>query len=50
MENHKVKSTYENSLIIKRFAFEFFNNYLGLFYVAFTLYDLKTLRSQLVNN
>ncbi len=49
LENHKNYSTMENSLIIKRFAFEFFNNFLSLFYIAFHLYDLKALRKELVS-
>lgn len=33
-ENHRVQSAYENSLIMKFFAFEFANNYFNLFFIA----------------
>jgi hypothetical protein len=47
-ENHRIKSNYENSLIIKRFAFEFFNGFISFFYLAFVIGDLQGLKSQLV--
>jgi len=34
-ENHRTDSEYENSLIIKIFAFYFVNSYTSLFYIAF---------------
>lgn len=34
-ENHHTTEQYENSLILKRFAFQFVSNYLSLFYIAF---------------
>lgn len=34
-ENHRTESEYENSLIIKIFAFYFVNSYTSLFYIAF---------------
>ncbi|XP_041454749.1 anoctamin-4-like isoform X2 [Lytechinus variegatus] len=34
-ENHRTKSTYENALIVKLFAFQFVNSYSSLFYIAF---------------
>ena len=34
-ENHKMQSTYEISLIIKTFIFQFCNSYFSLFYIAF---------------
>jgi len=35
LENHRFEHEHENSLIIKRFAFEAFDCYLPLFYIAF---------------
>ena len=46
-ENHKVKSTYENSLILKRFVFEFLNSFFSLYYLAFVAQDLKGTRSMI---
>eukprot|EP00183_Erythrolobus_madagascarensis_P007359 CAMPEP_0185845522 /NCGR_PEP_ID=MMETSP1354-20130828/1473_1 /TAXON_ID=708628 /ORGANISM="Erythrolobus madagascarensis, Strain CCMP3276" /LENGTH=814 /DNA_ID=CAMNT_0028545509 /DNA_START=78 /DNA_END=2522 /DNA_ORIENTATION=+ len=34
-ENHRSDQDYQNSLIAKRFAFQFFSNYTSLFYLAF---------------
>lgn len=34
-ENHRTDIAYENSFIIKNFAFQFVNSYVSLFYVAF---------------
>jgi len=42
-ENHKYKSNYENSLIIKRFSFEFLNEFFLPFYLAFINGDLNGL-------
>jgi hypothetical protein len=47
-ENHKNRSNYENTLIIKRFVFEFFDGFVGLFYLAFVVKDEKSLREMLV--
>lgn len=34
-ENHRTNQLFENSLIYKRFAFQFVSNYISLFYIAF---------------
>lgn len=34
-ENHRTNQLFENSLIYKRFAFQFVSNYVSLFYIAF---------------
>ena len=47
-ENHKVQSNYENSLIIKRFIFEFFNYFLSPFYLAFVVFNMEGLRQSMV--
>lgn len=47
LENHKVKSTYENSLILKRFVFEFLNCFFSLYYLAFVAQDLKATKSMI---
>ena len=35
VENHKTQSDYENSLIIKSYAFQFVNSFFSLFYISF---------------
>ena len=47
MENHKVKSTFDNSLIYKRFCFEFINNFYNIFYLAFIVKDIEATISTL---
>jgi hypothetical protein len=47
-ENHKNRSNYDNSLIIKIFIFEFFDSFISLFYLAFVLRDTEGLTSNLV--
>lgn len=49
MENHKVKSTFDNSLIYKRFIFEFINNYYNIVYLAFVIKDLEATTNTLKN-
>ena len=34
-ENHKIISSYENSLILKVFLFQFFNTFLSCIFIAF---------------
>lgn len=34
-ENHRTNQGYENSVVIKRFAFQFVSNYISLLYIAF---------------
>lgn len=47
-ENHKYQSTYNNSLIIKRFLFEFIDCFLPLIYFGWWALDFKTLRQTVV--
>ncbi len=47
-ENHRVQSNYDNSLIIKRFIFEFFNYFLSPFYLAFVVFNMEGLRQSMV--
>ena len=47
-ENHMTKSSYNNSLILKRFVFEFFDFFMHLFYVAFYNLDILALRKELI--
>ena len=47
MENHKVKSIFDNSLIYKRFCFEFINNFYNIFYLAFIVKDIEATISTL---
>lgn len=46
-ENHKYQTSYNNSLIIKRFAFEFIDFYLYLFYIGLYRLDIVLLRRSL---
>ncbi len=41
LENHRVRSNYENSLVIKRFIFEFFDTFGPALYTAFVIHDIK---------
>jgi hypothetical protein len=47
-ENHKVNSTFNNSLIFKRFTFEFFNQFLSPFYFGFVIFNMNGLRTYMV--
>ncbi|CAB3988342.1 anoctamin-8-like isoform X1 [Paramuricea clavata] len=46
-ENYRLDETYENHLIIKLVSFQFFNAYLSLFYIAFSLMNFDKLKTQL---
>ena len=46
-ENHKVKSNYENTIILKRYIFEFMDNYMCFFYIAFVNQDFAMLKSSI---
>lgn len=48
-ENHKVKSNYENTIILKRYIFEFMDNYMCFFYIAFINQNFASLKSQIVS-
>ncbi|MCQ2819703.1 MAG: anoctamin, partial [archaeon] len=39
LENHKHKTSYENSIVIKRFLFTFMNTFFSPYYLAFILVD-----------
>lgn len=43
-ENHKYQSDYDNSLIVKRFIFEFFDCFLPLMYLGWWDLNFKVLR------
>ena len=47
-ENHRSEQAHMNSLILKRFTFEFFDAFLILFYLAFVHLDMEALRRELV--
>ena len=47
LENHRVKSNYENTIILKRFVFEFMDNYMCFFYIAFVNQNFIMLKSQI---
>ena len=54
LENHKYKSNYNNSYILKKFSFESINYFFDIFYLSFILNDLletsKTIKSFLFMN
>uniref|UniRef100_A0A7S0ZFM9 Anoctamin transmembrane domain-containing protein n=1 Tax=Timspurckia oligopyrenoides TaxID=708627 RepID=A0A7S0ZFM9_9RHOD len=45
-ENHRSEESYNNSLVYKRFAFQFFSNYTSLFYLAFFKPFLSRIENQ----
>ncbi|KAH9501962.1 Anoctamin-10 [Dermatophagoides farinae] len=47
-ENHKTQESHENHLIVKLVLFEFFNNFICLFYIAFYMKDMDMLRYTLI--
>jgi len=47
-ENHRTQHAFENSLIAKRFLFEFLDTYMPLFYIAFYQRDIMNLRNELL--
>jgi len=47
-ENHKYQSTYDSSLIIKRFVFEFYDCFLPLIYFGWWELDFAMLRSSVI--
>uniref|UniRef100_A0AAR5PLA5 Anoctamin n=2 Tax=Dendroctonus ponderosae TaxID=77166 RepID=A0AAR5PLA5_DENPD len=46
-ENHRTQSQFERHRVTKLVLFEFVNNFLSLFYIAFVIQDIDMLRSQL---
>ena len=48
-ENHRVNSTHSNSLIFKRFSFEFFNQFITPFYFGCVIFNMNGLRTYMVN-
>lgn len=46
-ENHRTQSQYDRHRVIKLVLFEFVNNFMALFYIAFVLQDMEMLRVQL---
>ena len=48
-ENHETESSYQNSLIMKTFTFQFVNSFLTLFYTAFVDRDMETLSERLMS-
>jgi len=46
-ENHRLASSYNNSLIVKLVLFHSVNSFISLFYIAFYLHDMELLREHL---
>lgn len=45
-ENHRTQSQYDRHRVIKLVLFEFVNNFMSLFYIAFVLQDREMLKQQ----
>lgn len=45
-ENHRTQIQFDNHRIVKLVLFEFVNNFMSLFYIAFYIQDLEMLQSQ----
>lgn len=45
-ENHRTQTEFDNHRIVKLVLFEFVNNFMSLFYIAFYIQDLQMLQSQ----
>jgi anoctamin-10 len=48
-ENHRLQSSYNNSLIIKRFVFEFCDCFLYLLYIGIYSLNINMLKTNLVS-
>lgn len=46
-ENHRTQSQYDRHRVTKLVLFEFVNNFLSLFYIAYVIQDLEILKNQL---
>ncbi|XP_039279552.1 anoctamin-10 isoform X2 [Nilaparvata lugens] len=46
-ENHRTQSQFDRHRVTKLVLFEFVNNFMSLFYIAFVIQDMEMLRSQL---
>ncbi|XP_063918070.1 anoctamin-10 isoform X2 [Zophobas morio] len=46
-ENHRTQSQFDRHRVTKLVLFEFVNNFMSLFYIAFIIRDMEMLRSQL---
>lgn len=46
-ENHRTQSQFERHRVTKLVIFEFINNFMSLFYIAFIVQDLDMLKTQL---
>lgn len=46
-ENHRTQSQYDRHRVTKLVLFEFVNNFLSLFYIAYVIQDLEMLKNQL---
>lgn len=47
IENHRTQSQYDRHRVTKLVLFEFVNNFMSLFYIAFIIRDMDMLRNQL---
>ena len=48
-ENHETESSYQYSLILKTFSFQFVNSFLTLFYAAFVMRSMDELAERLIS-
>lgn len=47
LENHRTQSQFDRHRVTKLVLFEFVNNFVALFYIAFIIRDMEMLKSQL---
>ena len=47
-ENHRTDEEYDNSVILKRFIFEFCNCFIPLFFIAFVICDIREFQKLMV--
>lgn len=50
LENHRTDSQFESNRVTKLLLFEFVNNFMSLFYIAFYLQDIPMLQWVSKNN
>lgn len=47
LENHRTQSQFDRHRVTKLVLFEFVNNFVSMFYIAFIIKDMDMLRNQL---
>lgn len=47
LENHRTQSQFDRHRVTKLVMFEFINNFMSMFYIAFVIQDMEMLKTQL---